>query len=168
MTRLPARRTLLAGLLFSAGVVNAQPVVVAPAIPYADDAHIQQKILDECVELNTQFAHFIKEYADENGVEVVLGEAGADSGRVLHVAITEAVSQGNAFLGHHKGSAAAGTLVENGREVARFRATRYSMGGAFAGFKGSCSVLGRTVKAMGRDIAEWLKNPVDGAELGDR
>ncbi len=41
------------------------------------------------------------------------------------------------------------------------------MGGLFAGFKGSCSVLGRTVKAIGKDIAEWLVNPVLDADLGD-
>ena len=41
------------------------------------------------------------------------------------------------------------------------------MGGAFAGYKGSCSVLGRTVKAMGKDVAQWLKAPTDEAALGD-
>jgi hypothetical protein len=28
-------------------------------------------------------------------------------------------------------------------------------------------VLGRTVKALGKDIATWLAKPQDGAELGD-
>jgi hypothetical protein len=41
------------------------------------------------------------------------------------------------------------------------------MGGAFAGFKGSCSVLGRTVEALGEDIGGWLAAPRDGASLGD-
>jgi hypothetical protein len=41
------------------------------------------------------------------------------------------------------------------------------MGGAFGGFKGSCSVLGRTVKALGKDIAQWLVQPAKGSQLGD-
>jgi hypothetical protein len=39
--------------------------------------------------------------------------------------------------------------------------------GAFAGFKGSCSVLGHTVKALGSDIADWLVKPSEDADLGD-
>jgi hypothetical protein len=42
------------------------------------------------------------------------------------------------------------------------------MGGAFAGYKGSCSVLGRTIKAIGKDVAEWMKAPSKDAQLGDR
>jgi hypothetical protein len=41
------------------------------------------------------------------------------------------------------------------------------MRGAFAGFKDSCSVLGRTVKAIGSDIADWLLKPSEDADLGD-
>ena len=34
---------------------------------------------------------------------------------------------------------------------------RDSMGGFGAGYKGSCSVLGRTSKALGKDFSVWLK-----------
>ncbi len=81
--------------------------------------------------------------------------------------ITDAVSMGNPFLGHHKFTRVDGTLYESGRAVASFKGRRNSMGGAFGGFKGPCSVLGRTVKVLGQDIATWLKRPVDGARLGD-
>jgi hypothetical protein len=74
---------------------------------------------------------------------------------------------GNAFIGHSKYSRISGALYQDGDRVAGFRAVRASMGGAFAGYKGSCSVLGRTMKALGKDIAQWLTNPDDGAELGD-
>lgn len=147
---------------------GAVPVVVAPEIPYHEDADIQQKIRSECTELNSQFAQFIAEFGRAKGVEVVLGDATSDSGRVLRVHITSAISQGNAWLGHNKSSSARGTLFENGAPVASFRATRNSMGGMFAGYKGSCSVLGRTVRAMGEDIGAWLANPIDGARLGDQ
>ncbi len=165
------RRILMAAFavsLMAPAVQAAEPVVVAATIPYADSADIQKKILDECTELGSQFSQYIKEYAAEKGIEVTLGDAAANAGRVLRVEITNALSQGNAFLGHSKSMSSRGTLFENGAEVATFRATRNSMGGAFAGYKGSCSVLGRTVKAMGMDIGEWLVNPADGAELGDR
>ena len=154
----------LAGASFSA---FAAPVTIAESIPYAESADIQRKVREECTELNRQFAQFIKDYAAEKNIEVVFGDPSSDTGRVLRVELTNALSQGNAFLGHSKSSSSRGTLFDNGQEVASFRATRNSMGGAFAGYKGSCSVLGRTVDAMGSDVADWLANPVDGAELGD-
>ena len=30
------------------------------------------------------------------------------------------------------------------------------MGGMFGGFKGSCSVLNRTAKVLGTDLAKWI------------
>jgi hypothetical protein len=60
-----------------------------------------------------------------------------------------------------------GTLTEDDKPVASFRAKRFSTGGAFGGFKGTCSIIGRCTKAIAGDIAAWLKSPVDGAELGD-
>ena len=54
-----------------------------------------------------------------------------------------------------------------GKTVSRFRAKRYSTGGAFAGFKGTCSIIGRCARAVGRDIAAWLEDPKDGALLGE-
>ncbi len=60
-----------------------------------------------------------------------------------------------------------GQLMENGQPVASFRAKRFSTGGAFAGFKGTCSIIGRCARAIAEDISIWLKNPVDGAEIGD-
>ena len=61
-----------------------------------------------------------------------------------------------------------GALYKNGKKQAGFTAARRSGGGMYGAFKSSCSVLGRTVKVLGRDVANWLKHPVDGAHLGDR
>lgn len=166
-------RSLAASVLALAGLAMAvpaaaQPVVVDAHVPYANERDIQRKVREECTQLNTQLPQFILEFAPASNVEVRLGDASSDSGRVLRLEITQAVSHGNAFLGHSKSSTARGELYEDGQRIAGFVATRNSMGGAFAGYKGSCSVLGRTMRAMGRDIAQWLANPVDDAELGDR
>ena len=88
-------------------------------------------------------------------------------GRVLKLELVEALTMGNAFIGHHKYTKVRGTLYENGAVVADFRGRTNSMGGFAIGYKGSCSVLGRTVKALSKDIAAWLKSPVDDARLGD-
>lgn len=159
----------VAALLFSAAL-SAQTVTMQRPVPYADDAEIASKVRSECIKLQDQLADYTREYGAElHGIDVQLvPELASDGpGRVLLVEIDDAVSMGNAFIGHQKYSRVHGQLFEDGVPVASFKGRRNSMGGAFAGYKGSCSVLGRTMKALGRDIAEWLSNPVDGARLGD-
>lgn len=134
-------------------------------VPYAEDNDISDAIKTECT-IGQQLADFVKQYSAEP-VELVAGPADTASGKVLQLEIVDAVSMGNAWMGHQKFTKVRGTLFEDGAEVASFKGRRNSMGGMFAGFKGSCSVLGRTVEVLGEDIATWLKDPVDGANLGD-
>jgi hypothetical protein len=163
---------LIAAFLFAAIAVAAQSraddIKVARSIPYAEDAEIAGKIRREC-QIQTQLADFIKEFGAKNGHSIQLLDAVDETleGKVLVVEIRDAVSEGNAFLGHRKSTSARGKLYENGELIGSFKARRNSMGGAFAGYKGSCSVLGRTVKTMGEDIAIWLKAPTTDALLGD-
>ena len=100
-------------------------------------------------------------------VDFTSGPVDVHKGRALQLEIVDAVSMGNAWTGHQKYTKVSGTLYENGRRVAGFKARRNSMGGMWGGYKGSCSVLGRTVEAIGEDIGEWLEQPKDGASLGD-
>ncbi len=151
----------LAGL---SGSANAQSLQVQNPVPYAADNDIADNIKAECP-LDKQLAEFVKQYAGD--VELTSGPVETRNGRALQLEIVDAVSMGNAWMGHQKFTKVKGTLYENGAKIASFKGRRNSMGGAFAGYKGSCSVLGRTVEALGSDIAEWLKAPKDGANIGD-
>lgn len=161
--------SLLMIALTTACSALAQPVKMVSVVPYAENSEIQKKVRNECTKLGSQLSEFTQQFGKEFGVEVELVDAinTQGEGRVLYVEISDAVSMGNAFMGHQKYTSVRGTLYENGKKVADFRGRRNSMGGAFAGYKGSCSVLGRTVKVLGKDIAGWLKSPEDKAELGD-
>ena len=153
----------------TADVPADAPVVrVAQSVPYSDDATVASNIRQEC-NLEEQFSEFIAHYGAAQGIRFERSEDvdPADGGQVLMVELTDAVSGGNAWIGHRKVTEAAGTLYADGSEQASFTSRRFSGGGAFGGFKGSCSVLGRTVQAMGRDIATWSATPQDGAHLGD-
>lgn len=151
-------------LLALSGAASAQVLQVQSPVPYAADNDIADNIKSECT-LDKQLAEFVKQYA--GNVELTSGPVDTSKGRALQLEIVDAVSMGNAWMGHQKFTKVKGTLYENGKKVASFKGRRNSMGGAFAGYKGSCSVLGRTVDALGSDIAEWLKAPKDGANIGD-
>jgi len=144
------------------------PITIQNTVPYSPGNAIANNIKNECV-LDQQLADFIKESAAESGLELrgvdVIDTNGP--GNILKLEITHAVSSGNAFIGHRKYTAIRGELFDNGKLLASFTGARNSGGGAFAGFKGSCAVLGRTVKALGNDIATWLKQPSNNAHLGD-
>ncbi|MCE5233283.1 MAG: hypothetical protein ABFC67_08325 [Mizugakiibacter sp.] len=162
---------ILAAVLALTGAASASAadaVVVPKPVPYAEDSDIAGNIKREC-DLGNTLADYIREYADKHHVEVRFApDAKPEApGRVLAVEIRDAVSSGNAFLGHHKSTSVHGKLYQDGKLIGSFKDRRDSMGGAFAGFKGSCSVLGRTVKAIGEDVGAWLAQPTMDAELGD-
>ncbi|MEO7430794.1 MAG: hypothetical protein ABIR62_01905 [Dokdonella sp.] len=152
----------------SAAAAAGDAIKVPSTVPYADANGVAGNVKRECP-INQQLSDYIIEYAQEHHVatESVPATDAQTPGRVLVIEITDAVSRGNPFIGHRKSTSVRGTLYQDGAKVAAFRGERDSMGGAFAGFKGSCSVLGRTVKALGSDIATWLAKPVDDAQLGD-
>ena len=155
--------------VFAGSAIAVDPILVAKPVPFAEDAMIAGKIKKEC-DIQNQLADYLAEYArEEQQIEVKFASVLSieSAGMVLDMQIKDAVSEGNPFLGHRKSTLVVGKLYRDGELVGSFGARRNSMGGAFAGYKGSCSVLGRTVKVLGKDIAEWLKSPTMNAQLGD-
>jgi hypothetical protein len=165
------QRLGLAALVIALAVASAaaQSVTVPNPVPYAADNDIAANVKAEC-QLDTRLAEFIKEGAADEGVTVELASGVTDKtpGRVLLVEIKDAVSAGNAFIGHAKYVSLRGRLLENGKEIGTFRARRSSGGGACGGWKGSCAVLGRCIKVLGEDIGKWLRAPTMDAELGEK
>lgn len=153
-----------AALLVSAAAVPADQgsVKVLRSIPFAADA-ASQKIQDEC-KLQNKVPQFLDAYSER--VELVDGPLGK-SGRVLELKITEVHAPGGGAFSGAKYMTVEGVLRDDGREVGSFTASRYSGGGVFGGYKGTCSIIGRCAKAIGKDIAGWLENPQKDSKLGN-
>lgn len=150
--------------------VNVNTAIkIQKLIPFVKGSRVAGNIKAEC-NLPNKLSHFIEAYSVGEGIGVVRkGKVTKRTkGKALVVVITDAVSAGNAFIGHRKFTSIKGTLYNNGKKVASFTAARRSGGGAFGGYKGSCDILGNTVKILGRDVSTWLQHPVSGAHLGDR
>lgn len=162
----------LCGMTFAANAASitaiAHTVSVPTVVPFAPDAVIAGAIKREC-QLGEKLSDFIKEYGHDKGLTVTqVQRTGPDAGgRSLVLEISDVVAGGNAFVGHHTYTTVKGKLYEHGTQIGNFIGRRNSMGGAFGGFKGNCSVLGRTVKALGQDIAGWLTDPGKDGMLGD-
>jgi hypothetical protein len=145
-------------------------VYIAHDIDFANPKGIDQAIIVDC-QLPQQSADLLEAALRKGGFSVIRDSvaANAGKGRILKVEITYAMSQGHAwgFGGQHKELQMRGRLFEDGNEVSGFVAKRGSMGGALAAFKNSCSVLVRCADALADDIARWLKDPVQGARIGE-
>jgi hypothetical protein len=144
---------LLIALLPSAGLADA--LLVSPTAAWG--AGIADNI-KEC-KLDAAQSGFVMKELSAAGVSVQAASTDAvpKSGRYLQLKIESAISGGNAFIGHHKQVTTSAHLFENGKEVGQTTVSRDSGGGAFGGYKGSCSVLRRCTVTLGKDIAKWVK-----------
>lgn len=158
----------LAASALATSAVHAATVMVQNPVPYSEDSVVADNIRRECT-IGTQLAESLQKHAAASGNEIVLGADTPDprGSEVLKLEIVDALSQGNAFIGHHKSVSVKGKLYAGGKQVAVVMARRNTTGGFGAGFKGSCTVLNRAAEAIGNDLARWLVKPVDGARLGD-
>lgn len=161
-------RAAAAALLCCATPAMAAEIHVQDPVPFSESSIIADNIKAEC-RMGAQLATALGSNAPAHGNTIVFSAEPVNTahGRALALELVEAQSAGNAFSGHFKSAAVRGVLYQDGQKVATVTARRTSRGGAFAGFKGSCDVLERTVNAIGSDLATWLANPVDGARLGD-
>ncbi len=150
----------------SAPNMSSKTIYIKNIIPYARNNRIAENIKVEC-SINEQLAQFVKEYAQAQGLKVEYKNKPSAKDMFLDLKIVDAVSQGGAFRGHNKFAVIEGRLVKGNKSYGSFKAARISGGGFWGAYKGSCAVLGRTMKALGQDVAGWLYSPIDGARLGN-
>lgn len=133
-------------------------VYIDDSISYYDPIIIASNIKQECNTLGNDLSDYIQTYSKDYNIEIIQVEdvSSVTNGYAFDLKIRNAVSAGNAWTGHKKQVLIAGNLLKDSNQVKDFTASRNSMGGFFAGFKGSCDVLDRTVNTLGKDTAAWL------------
>lgn len=151
----------------TASVAEDVTYTVAKAVPFGENSMATREVKASCT-LDTRLPQFIAAAA-KRGVKVVLTDEPLENvkGRVLYLEIVHVLGTGGGAWSGAKSVTVEGRLVEDGNVIGTFTAARYSGGGAFGGFKGTCAILGRCIQAIGKDIAGWLKNPTMNAMLGN-
>ena len=140
---------------------------IAPVI-FAEGLQVRNAVRNEC-QLLTKLPGFVQTFAQDQYAGIDIAAKRSTGSDYLEVQIVD--------LPRHKKNAWAGrsgqwvgikgSLLRKGKKTVSFTASRSSMGGFMGAYKGTCALLGRCTKALGKDIAAWLKNPEDGAELGE-
>jgi hypothetical protein len=151
--------------VLTAPPASAQATKVQRSIPFAKNAAVPDAVRNQC-ELQTKVPEFVAQ-SGGSSVELVDGALNRKQGRVLEMEISEVHAPGGGAFSGAKWMTVNGTLYDRGKQIGTFRAKRFSTGGAFGAFKGSCAIIGRCAKAIGQDIAGWLGAPTQNAQLGD-
>ncbi len=120
-------------------------------------------------QLDSKLIDFIESSASADFEKIALVEDVSPNaaGRTLAVTITGLSGAGGGAWSGPKHLSIAGTLWKDGKVVGTFTAHRVTGGGMWGAYRGTCSLLGRCARALGKDVAGWLKNPTMGARLGD-
>jgi len=150
-----------------AGDAPAGAVTVNHVAPYAENSGVFDTVKNEC-QLETKLPEFIQSFA-KNAPKVLITTDPLEKvqGKVLVLKIVSVTGLSGGGWTGPKSVTVKGELQEDGKVIGSFTAARYSTGGAFAGFKGTCSIFGRCIKVIGEDIAKWLKKPSMNATLGN-
>ncbi len=164
----PALLYLSVLLLLPAAVFAGGTLTLQKTAPFDQKLVIPAAIRSEC-QLETKMIDFIESFAGPDFEKISLVETASEvtPGKALAVTITDVSGEGGGAWSGPKHMTIEGTLWQDGHIAGTFRATRISGGGAWGAYKGTCSLLGRCAKTLGRDVADWLKKPSQGARLGD-
>lgn len=141
-------------------------LIIKP-IAFKKDAFIRKAVKQEC-NLDGKLTQFIEQYAAGQYANIATdSNATSHDAQVLTVEIEEVQGGGGGAWSGAKVVLIKGSVTQKGKQLGSFKARRYSGGGMFGAYKGTCAILGRCVKALGRDVAEWLTHPTPQAALGD-
>jgi hypothetical protein len=141
-------------------------IYIRPEIAYTSNSRVSTAIKQECTIPQALSENIVKK-AIAQGINIEVKRDIKASDIELKIEVLDAVSAGNAAIGHNKFMVIEGSLVKGKTKYSSFKAARLSGGGYFGAYRSSCSVLGRITKALGQDTASWLMDPYDGAKLGD-
>jgi hypothetical protein len=146
--------------------LNGKTLYIKPMATYSPNSRVSSKIKTECT-LPKAISDSIIQFSKNSGVNIKVKNNIRPNELELKIQIEDAVSSGNAFVGHNKFVDISGSIVKGNTVYYTFDAARRSGGGYFGAYRSSCSVLGRIAKALGKDISYWLSNPYDNAKMGD-
>jgi hypothetical protein len=141
-------------------------LLVIKEVTFGSDASVPEAVKNECALLSGLSAA-IKANAAHHYATVLEGSTAPANADVLSIEIINLMGPGGGAWSGGKSVMIKGTLSKQGKAVSSFKALRVSGGGVFGGYMGTCAILGRCVRTLGKDVAGWLQNPTPNATLGN-
>lgn len=166
-----ALAALCCAISVSAADATPEKVLLEAPVTYHPNAGVVEKVRTEC-RIEDLLARRIGAVLDASGSgldgTLAAGVKAPAAAQVLRVQITHVLGVGGGAWSGPKAITVTAALLEKGRVVRQTKINRWSMGGVFGSFKGTCSILDRSATAIGKDLGRWVRDPsytvVDEAE----
>ncbi|SAK55300.1 hypothetical protein AWB76_02149 [Caballeronia temeraria] len=95
----------------------------------------------------------------ETGDGTIASQTDAGDAKILRLQITHVLGIGGGAWTGPKATTVSADLIENGKVARHAKINRWSVGGVWGAFKGSCSILDRTAIVISKDLGRWVRDP---------
>ena len=151
-------------VLLLASVVQAETVTISKETPFAEGSGASDKVKQEC-DIQGRLPKYLKSYAKSHtDVEFTTEPLDKVEGKVLYLKFEHVFAPGGGGYSGTKSVSVVGELKENGEVIGSLTIDRTAL---FGMSPGTCSMLKRVAKKIGKEVAEWLAAPTMDAMLGD-
>jgi hypothetical protein len=141
------KKIALVALLAMSASAWADGVQLLTPVTYAAESSVVPKVREAC-KLEDRLA------ADVGGA--LSGSTTSTAGTVVKVSIVDVMGLGGGGWTGPKAISIRVDLMTDGKIQRSTHLTRTTTGGAFGGFKGTCSMLERDSSTLGKDVAKWV------------
>jgi hypothetical protein len=156
------KRLFLIGLCLSTTSAFAAPAVLLETpVTYAPDASVVDQVKNEC-HIEDMLTHHVGEVLrriNKTGDGTIASEVDAGDAEILRLQITHVLGVGGGAWSGPKATTVNADLIEGGKVVRHTQISRWSVGGIWGGFKGTCSILDRTTVVIAKDLSRWVRDP---------
>jgi hypothetical protein len=136
-------KIVLAALLAACAAAHADGVKLLTPVSYASESSVVPKVREACK---------VEERLASDVGDALGGRTESTQGEVVRVSIIDVMGVGGGAWSGPKAISIRVELLKDGKVERMTRLTRTTTGGAFGGFKGTCSMLERDSK----DVAKWV------------
>lgn len=157
------RIALLALCLASAPAFAGErrPVLLETPVTYASDAGVVEQVNDEC-HIDDMLTHRVGEALrrlNRTGEGTIDANSAPGDAQVLRLQITYVMGVGGGAWTGPKAISLSADLIDGGKVVRHTKFKRWSVGGLWGAFKGTCSILDRTAVIVSKDLRRWVHSP---------
>ena len=147
-------------LILSSHVLASTPRLENP-VSYHPSAGVDETVRSECQPEAMLVKHVGNQLKRLYRTDNVLVSKGAEApgSPVLRLQITHVLGVGGGAWSGPKAITVSAELLGNDGEIRRTKINRWSVGGMWGGFKGTCTILDRCAVSIGKDLARWVKDP---------
>ena len=125
----------------------ADGVKLLEPVAYASESSVVPKVREACK---------LEDRLTTDVGDALGGTTAEAGGDVVKVSIVDVMGVGGGAWSGPKAISIRVDLMKGGKVLRSTHLTRTTTGGAFGGFKGTCSMLERDSSTLGKDVAKWV------------